>query len=175
MVRPASLDDVTPERTAGAEPDLATPARRLVPQGALGRARASSSRVSTPRRPSTRPAVLHSPSTRRRRAGGTPCRAAATARAGTCKQSTGGSVPSLGRSAGAMARAGQGRVCREKSRPADLMYRGGSDGRMERSRRYVTDVTAVTVGHPARRRQGLSPTGQAGPWGRLGEAYGGIE
>jgi hypothetical protein len=173
--RDASLDDVTPERTAGAEPDLATPARRLVPQGALGRALASSSRVSTPRRPSTRPAVLHSPSTWRRHAGGTPCRAAATARAGMCKQSTGGSVLSLGRSAGAMALAGQGRVRREKSRPADLMYRGGSDGRMERSQRYVTDVTDVPAGLPARHHRGMSPTGQAGPWGRLGEAYGGIE
>jgi hypothetical protein len=175
MARPASLDDVTPERTAGAEPDLATPARRLVPQGALGRARASSSRVSTPRRPSTRPAVLHSPSTRSRHAGGTPCRAAATARARMCKQSTGGSVPSLGRSAGAIARAGQGRVCREKSRPADLMYRGGLDGRVERFRRYVTDVTDVPAGLPARHHRGLSPNGQAGPWRRLGEAYGGIE
>ena len=92
-----------------------------------------------------------------------------------CKQSTGGSVPSLGRSAGAMARAGQGRVCREKSRPADLMYRGGLDGRVERSQRYVTDVTAVTVGPSARHHRGVSPSGQAGPWGRLGEAYGGIE
>jgi hypothetical protein len=175
MAGAASLDDVTPERTAGAEPDLATPARRLVPQGALGRALASSSRVSTPRRPSTRPAVLHSPSTWRRHAGGTPCRAAATARAGMCKQSTGGSVLSLGRSVGAMALAGQSRVRREKSRPADLMYRGGSDGRMERSQRYVTDVTDVPAGLPARHHRGMSPTGQAGPWGRLGEAYGGIE
>ena len=84
-------------------------------------------------------------------------------------------MPSLGRSAGAMARAGEGHVRREKSRPADLMYRDGSDGRMERSRRYVTDVTAVTVGLPARHHRGLSPTGQAGPWGRLGEVCGGIE
>ena len=173
--RDASLDVVTPERTAGAEPDLATPARRLVPQRAFGRAPVSSSRLSTPRRPSARPAVLHSPSTRRRHAGGTPCRAAATARAKTCKQSTGGSVPSLGRSAGAMACAGQGRVRREKSRPADLMYRGGSDARMERSRRYVTDMTAVTVGLLARHHRGLSPTGRAGPWEREGEAYGGLE
>jgi hypothetical protein len=171
MARPASLDDVTPERTAGVEPDLATPAGRLVPQVALGRARVSSSRVSAPRRPSTRPAVLHSPSTRRRHAGGTPCRAAATARAKTCKQSTGGSVPTLGRSAGAMVHAAEGCVGREKSRPADLMYRGGSDGRMERSQRYVTDVTDVPAGLPARHHRGMSPTGQAGPWGRLGEAY----
>ena len=34
------------------------------------------------------------------------------------------------------------RVCREKSRPADLMYRSGLDGRVERFRRYVTDVPA---------------------------------
>ena len=175
MARPASLDDVTPERTAGVEPDLATPARRLVPQGALGRARASSPRVSTPRRPSTRSAVLHSPCTWTRHAGGTPCRAAATARAGMCKQSTGGIVPSLGRSAGAMARVGEGRVHREKSRPADLIYRGGSDGRIEHSQRYVTDVTAVTVGPSARHHRGVSSAGQAGPWGRLGEAYGGVE
>ena len=86
-----------------------------------------------------------------------------------------GSVSSLGRSAGAMARAGQGRVHCEKSRPADLMYRGGSDARMERSRRYVTDITAVTVGLPARHHRGLSPTGRAGPWEREGGAYGGIE
>ena len=52
-------------------------------------------------------------------------------------------MPSLGRSAGAMPRAVEGCVRREKSRPADLMYHSGSDGRMERSRRYVTDVTAV--------------------------------
>ena len=84
-------------------------------------------------------------------------------------------MPSLGRSAGAMARVGEGRVHREKSRPADLMYRGGSYGRMEHSQRYVTDVTAVTAGPPARHHQGRSPAGRPGPWGRLGEAYGGIE
>ena len=84
-------------------------------------------------------------------------------------------MPSLGRSAGAMSRAVEGCVRREKSRPADLMYHSGSDGRMERSRRYVTDVTAVTVGPSARHHRGVSPAGQAGPWGRSGEAYGGIE
>ena len=84
-------------------------------------------------------------------------------------------MPTLGRSAGAMAHAAEGCVGREKSRPADLMYRGGLDGRVERFRRYVTDVTAVTVGLPARHHRGISPTGQAGRWRRLGEAYGGIE
>ena len=84
-------------------------------------------------------------------------------------------MPSLGRSAGAMARAVEGCVRREKSRPADLMYHSGSDGRMERSRRYVTDVTAVTVGLPARHHRGMSPAGQAESWGRLAEAYRGVE
>ena len=85
---------------------------------------------------------------------------------------------SLGRSAGAMARAGEGRVRREKSRPADLMYRtqwlrwphGALPALCNGS-----DVTAVTVGLPARHHRGVSPAGQAGSWGRLGEAYGGVE
>ena len=55
-------------------------------------------------------------------------------------------MPTVGRSAGAMAHAAEGCVGLEKSRPADLMYRGGSDGRVELCREpYVSAMFATSL------------------------------
>ena len=55
-------------------------------------------------------------------------------------------MPKLRQHADAMGHAESSFVRRILSRRVDLMRCGGHNGRMERSRRYVTDVTVVTSG-----------------------------
>ena len=81
---PASQRRVRLARTADTRPDLATSARRLVPQTAPCRAYLSIPRVSPRRLPRRSSAFHHSPARRSRRSSPTPSRCAAKVRASSC-------------------------------------------------------------------------------------------
>ena len=84
IIGPASQQRVRPARTADTRPDLATSARRLVPQTAPCRAYLSIPRVSPRRLPRRSSAFHHSPARRSRRSSPTASRCAAKVRASSC-------------------------------------------------------------------------------------------
>ena len=78
------------KRTADTRPDLATPARRLVTQTALGRAHPSSPQVSQQCQPRSRPTLNPSSCRRLTSTRAAPCQSATKQRASSCKVSTRG-------------------------------------------------------------------------------------
>ena len=166
-----AVSPTAPLGAADTRPDLSTPARRAAPPTALGRAHPSWPRLLKQWQPQTRPTLTPSPRRWSSSSWSSPHRCRATDPTSSCNMSTWDTGLGLVRSACAMARAGSSRGRRDRSRHADLMRHSGVDGRMERIRRYVTDVTDVTVGHSARPHRVWTPAHPSWPWERSGSAY----